>query len=82
MEKDKEYETLLDYNKLKNLWSIKTIQRIHELYNSCFNVLNDPDITNFETKDNLIRSYLKSINSMLDDSDKDFQKLIRNSNSG
>lgn len=82
LEKDSEYENLLDYNKLRNLWSIKKFKRICDLYDNCFKVLNDKAITNEKTRDNLIKSYLRSIDSMLEEADREFQKLIQNSNNG
>ena len=81
LEKDKEYGNLLDYNKLKNLWSISKMKRICALYDNCFNVQKDSTMNNV-TKQNLIKSYLKSVDSILEESDQEFQKLIINSNRG
>lgn len=76
--KDTQYENLLDYNKLKNLWDIKRLSRICELYDSCFKVFNDNEIE-INTKVILIEGYLKSINIILSITDNEFQKLIQNS---
>ncbi len=81
LEKEKEYETLLDYNKLKNLWDVKKISRICELYDCCFGVYVDPD-TPEDKKRPIIEGYLRSIDAILDITDKEFQKLISNSNRG
>lgn len=78
LEKEDHYETLLDYNKLKNLWEIKKLRRICELYDNIF-ALNDD---NMLEKQALINGYLNSINSILDLTDSEFQKLIINSNNG
>ena len=79
-EKDETYETLLDYDKIKNMWNIKDLTRICELYDSCFVLYNDTTTT--YNKIPLINSYLKSVNSILDIADNEFQKLILNSNNG
>lgn len=81
LETEKEYETLLDYDKLKNLWDIKKISRICELYDCCFNIYEDPD-TPQDKKRPIIEGYLRSIDAILDITDKEFQKLITNSNRG
>jgi hypothetical protein len=81
LNKDKEYETLLDYDKLRNLWDVKKINRICELYDCCFDVYTDPD-TPDDKKDQIIDGYLRSIDAILDITDKEFQKLISNSNRG
>lgn len=75
------YDNLLDLNKLKNLWEIRDIQRICELYDNCFNVLNDTHL-NCTTQQNIINSYLKSINSILEITDIKFKNLIKNNNNG
>ena len=79
--KEKQFETLLDYNKLKNMWDLKKIKRICELYDLCFQVYEDKD-TPENKKDALIEGYLRSIDAMLDITDQEFQKLIQNSNNG
>lgn len=78
LEKEDQYETLLDYNKLKNLWEIKKLRRICELYENCFALMNEP----VNERQPLINGYLCSISSILELTDHDFQKLIQNSNNG
>lgn len=81
-DKEDSYKTLLDYNKIKNMWELKDVKRIAEQYNKCFDLYyNDCDTAN-STKIALINSYLKSIDSILEIADKEFQKLILNSNNG
>jgi hypothetical protein len=80
LEKDKEYENLLDYNKLKNLWDVKKLERICSLYDQCFQTYAEGGTS--EKRDATIEAYLRSIDSFLDDFDGDFQKLIQNSNKG
>lgn len=81
LEKEDRYETLLDYNKLKNLWELKKLRRICELYDNCFQ-LNENNTCNSNEKQALISGYLSSITSILEVTDNEFQRLIRNSNSG
>jgi hypothetical protein len=76
-----EEENLLDYSKIKNLWTVKKITRICELYDSCFKVYNDIDIAE-EMRTELIKGYLKSIDAILAITDKEFQQLIKYSNAG
>jgi hypothetical protein len=33
----------IDYEKIKSLWSLKTIQEIHELYNKCYTIWSYPE---------------------------------------
>jgi hypothetical protein len=81
LEKDKEYENLIDYDKLKNLWDVKKISRIGQLYDHCMDLNSDTKL-NEKTRDSLIKGNLRSIYSILDDGDVEFQKLIQNSNRG
>lgn len=76
-----EEENLLDYAKIKNLWDVKKITRICELYDCCFKVYNDSDISD-EMKTELIKGYLRSVDAILAITDKEFQKLIKLSNAG
>jgi len=78
---DKEFTNLLDYEKLRNFWDFKKLKRICQLYDNCFAVLNDKEIT-INEKDALLEGYLKSIKSILEITDTEFQKLISNSNKG
>lgn len=78
---DKEYENLLDYNKIKGLWNVKTIERICQLYDSCYSIVDDTDINEIK-RNAFINGYLRSIDSILKTIDKEFKKLIANSNKG
>lgn len=78
---DKISDNLLDLEKLKNLWELKDIKRICELYDNCFSLLSSDDEDN-DSKQSLIQSYLKSIDSILKITDEKFQKLIKNNNNG
>ena len=79
--KYEEHDNLLDYNKIKNFWEVKTLATICELYDNCFRVINDKDVSD-KTRNALIEGYLKSINATLDIIDNDFQTLLDNSNKG
>lgn len=81
-EKEDTYKTLLDYNKIKNMWELKDVQRIIELYENCFKLYFNDTETPQNTKIALIQSYLKSVDSVLEIADKEFQRLIQNSNNG
>lgn len=74
-------DNLLDIEKLKNLWELKDVKRICELYDNCFNLLQS-DYDDNESKQSLIKSYLKGINSILEITDEKFQKLIKNNSNG
>jgi hypothetical protein len=80
MELDTEYETLIDYDKLKNFWEHRKLKRVCELYDNCYKVSID-DITITE-KEALIGGYLGSVNAVLEIADTEFQKLLINSNKG
>ena len=81
LNKEKEYENLLDYEKLKNFWEYKKMKRICELYDGCFKVYNDEDLP-YTEKEAHINGSLRTINAILDITDNEFQKLIQNSNKG
>jgi len=81
LDKEREYENLIDYSKLKNFWDLRKLKRICELYDNCFNVYNEEDMP-FTEKEALINGYLKSIHAVLDLADSEFQKLLSNSNRG
>jgi len=69
--------TLLDYDKLKKIWDIKTIQIIVRLYKDCFNEEQ-------QTEPNRIKidGYLGAIDKILMPKDIEFKKLIDSSNQG
>lgn len=79
--KEQQYDNLLDYEKLKNLWDIETLSRISDLYDNCFTAQLDENITQ-NKRTAFIESYLQSINGILDTTDNEFQKLIQNSTKG
>ena len=81
LDKEKEYENLLDYDKLKNFWKYDKLKRICELYDACFKVYNSEDMLLIE-KEALISGYLQSIQSILEITDGEFHKLIQNSTKG
>ena len=81
LNKEKELENLLDYNKMKNFWEVKTLVTICDLYDNCFKTLNDSEIP-CKKRDAIIKGYLKSVNSTLEITDKDFKTLINNSRKG
>lgn len=81
LDKEKEYENLLDYEKLKNFWKYDKLKRICELYDACFKVYNSEDMLLVE-KEALISGYLQSIQSILEITDSEFHKLIQNSTKG
>jgi hypothetical protein len=66
-------DNLLDYDKIKNLWSLDQLTRVVDLYEKCFEVESSNNCMN---KEAIIKSYLKSINSILDIYDNNFQKLL------
>ena len=81
LDKEREFENLLDYDKLKNFWDYKKLKRICDLYDNCFSIYNDQEINNSE-KGILIDGQLKIVKEILELADLDFQKLIQNSNKG
>ncbi len=76
-----EYDTLLDYSKLKNFWDLDKLKRICESYSNCFQIMDDDNV-NENDKKLLIDGYLSSINASLHIMDNEFQKLVANSNRG
>lgn len=80
-DKEKEYENLLDYNKIKNLWDVRDIERICGLYENCFRDSSNDSIVN-EAKQTFINGYLKSVDAILKMTDKKFQELVENSTKG
>ncbi len=78
---DNEYDTLLDYHKLKNFWHHDKLKQICHSYVNSFQILDDNNINNTD-KQVLIDGYLYTVNSILKIMDNDFQKLIFNSNRG
>lgn len=81
IKKENEYANLLDYDKLRNFWEYKKLKRICELYDSCFIVYNDNELSDTE-KEAHIDGSLKTVGAILEITDNEFQKLIQNSNRG
>lgn len=81
LEKDEEYNNLLDYDKIKNLWDTDKITRICDLYDNCFKVEKNLEMPE-KTRNAIIEGYLISINAILEVTDQEFQKLIQYSNEG
>lgn len=75
------FDTLIDYNKLRNLWDIKKIRTICNLYDNCFDACSNNKLDD-EEKNILLNGYVKSIHSILEMADSEFQKLILNSYKG
>jgi len=80
LDQERDFENLLDYEKLKNFWDHKKLKRICDLYDNCFSVYNDE--LPIAEKEGLINGYLKSIDAVLEIAEGDFQKLLLNSNKG
>jgi len=81
IEKEAYYENLLDYKKIRNFWDYKKLKRVCELYDQCFRIYKDMEIIESE-KDIMFAGYLKSVNAILELSDKEFQTLMQNSANG
>lgn len=73
--KNLEYEDLLDYNKLKNLWSIEEVREIKNLYDKCFKIYN----VNKNEDNEIITGILNCIDKKLAKKNQEFQTLIKNS---
>ena len=73
-----ENKTFLDYEKIKQLWCGKKIQKITDLYEKCFQILNSSD----QTKEDQVDGYMSAINKLLTIHDEEFRKLIYLSNEG
>jgi len=74
-------ENFIDFDKLRNFWELGKLKRICDLYDNCFNVVNDNMLSNSE-KQVFIEGYLKSINTIIELADNDFQKLVQNNIKG
>ena len=81
LEEEKNYDNLIDYDKLRELWNHNAFKTICELYDNCFRVKADDNIPN-KTKDALIDGYLTAVGATLDIIDKEFQVLIMNNDKG
>ena len=79
--KEQKYENLLDYEKIKNLWDAKKLKRVCELYDSCYNIDKESE-SDENTKTAFVHGYLRSIDTILQTTDNEFNNLIINSNKG
>jgi hypothetical protein len=60
----------IDYEKIKSLWSLKTIQEIHELYNKCYDIWTYPEKNdNLEYLNGTDLSCLKKKQVLISDTD-------------
>jgi hypothetical protein len=77
-----EYDNnLLDYNKLKEFWDVKRLQTICDLFDECKKLYMKIDQSESQEKI-LLDGYMNSINSILEVTDSEFNKLITNSTKG
>jgi hypothetical protein len=81
LEKEYEYENLLDYNKIKNFWTVEKIDKICDYYEDCFSILNDNTMS-IKMRRRIAHGKLNVVNSILKVTDEEFQELIRNSRKG
>ncbi len=74
-------ENLLDYNKLKEFWDLRRLQTICDLFDRCKELHTNQ--CQMENQDNILLSgCVNSINSILELTDYEFNKLITNSSKG
>lgn len=71
-------DTLLDYDKIRELWNYKKISEISQEYDKCFQLADSND----ENKEKKIHGYLMVIDEFLNISENSFRKLIESSNKG
>ena len=81
VEQEEQYENFIDYEKIKIMWNENKIKRICELYDNCYNVIQNKQ-DNEETKRSFIDAYLGSIDIILQSTDREFRQLIKNSRKG
>jgi len=66
----------IDYEKIKSLWSLKTIQEIHDLYNKCYEIWTYPEKNdNIEYLNGTDLSCLKKKQNLVSDSNEKFISL-------
>lgn len=74
-------ETLLDYEKLKKLWTLDDIKYICARYDECFAILDNENYKEDEIgKNKIIHGIISYIDTKLNIKNAEFQKLIKNSN--
>jgi hypothetical protein len=74
-------ENLLDYEKIRNFWTLGKIEKICDYYDACFYIRNDIEITD-NIKQIELASKLTAISFFLQIMDEEFQELIMNSYKG
>jgi hypothetical protein len=72
-------ETLIDYDKMKNLWDVARLNKLYNLFENCFETQKDPVLSELE-KSGFIDGYLRSAKRILYESDRKFQQLILDGN--
>lgn len=78
LEKEEYTQNLINHNCIKNIWNKDTVKQIANLFRMANTSLNSGS----SYSDDIIEGYLKSIDSLLDVTDKNFQNLIRASYAG
>ena len=81
IEQETNYNNFLDYDKIKNLWNEDKLNRICEVYDNCYNVINNTEFSD-EIKSHYLEAYIHSVSMLLEASDKEFKYLIQNSKKG
>lgn len=83
MEEERKQKNFLDYDKIRKLWDSNKINRLYDLYDKCFTLMNEdgPDDEK-RVNETLVAGYLEAINKLLDVTDEEFRKLIYLSNTG
>jgi len=77
-DKENELCNLLDYDKIKNLWTALKIKDICELYDKCFETINSDD----SYKQNKINSYLLAIDDLILLNEIEFRSLVHSNCNG
>lgn len=81
VKKDKMFDNLIDYNKLKGLWTSNKVKIIRKLYDECFDTRNNECMT-LREKQILLKCHVESVNEFLRTNDDEFQNLILNTTKG
>jgi hypothetical protein len=71
-------DTLLDEEKIKELWNYTKILEISQEYDKCFQLADRQD----DNKEKKINGYLMVVDELLNISENSFKKLIENTNKG
>ncbi len=81
LENTSDVDSLLDYNKLKNLWTVDQLNQICKIFDDCFQLINDAKVSN-EIREVMIRNHMRGITGVLDITDSQFKLLISNISKG